>query len=52
MLTDWAAYAGLFLSAFGSATLLPLQSETVLAALLLRGGQSVAWLLALAIVGN
>lgn len=30
MLTDWAAYAGLFLSAFGSATLLPLQSETVL----------------------
>ncbi|MBH3502817.1 DedA family protein, partial [Pseudomonas aeruginosa] len=41
MLTDWAAYAGLFLSAFGSATLLPLQSETVLAALLLRGGQSV-----------
>ncbi|MCO2018549.1 DedA family protein, partial [Pseudomonas aeruginosa] len=38
MLTDWAAYAGLFLSAFGSATLLPLQS--------------VAWLLALAIVGN
>ncbi|HGP1238631.1 TPA: DedA family protein, partial [Pseudomonas aeruginosa] len=25
MLTDWAAYAGLFLSAFGSATLLPLQ---------------------------
>ncbi|HBP3636417.1 TPA: DedA family protein, partial [Pseudomonas aeruginosa] len=23
MLTDWAAYAGLFLSAFGSATLLP-----------------------------
>ncbi|MFP8910871.1 DedA family protein, partial [Pseudomonas aeruginosa] len=52
MLTDWAAYAGLFLSAFGSAPLLPLQSEPVLAALLLRGGQWGAWLPAVASVGN
>ncbi|ABR81828.1 MULTISPECIES: YqaA family protein [Pseudomonas aeruginosa group] len=52
MLSDGWACAGLFLSAFGSATLLPLQSETVLAALLLRGGQPVALLLVLAIVGN
>ncbi|MBH8840410.1 DedA family protein, partial [Pseudomonas aeruginosa] len=42
MLTDWAAYAGLFLSAFGSATLLPLQSETVLAAVVVPGGQGGA----------
>ncbi len=42
MLSLWA----LFLSAFGAATLLPLQSEAVLVGLLLRQprlGQSCCW---------
>ncbi|AGI25568.1 YqaA family protein [Pseudomonas sp. MT3] len=42
-----AAHAGLFLSAFGAATLLPLQSEAVLVGLLL-GGQYPLWSLLLA----
>lgn len=47
-----AAHAGLFLSAFGAATLLPLQSEAVLVALLL-GGQYPVWsLLLVASLGN
>lgn len=47
-----AAHAGLFLSAFGAATLLPLQSEAVLVGLLL-GGQYPLWSLLLAAsVGN
>lgn len=47
-----AAHAGLFLSAFGAATLLPLQSEAVLVGLLL-GGQYPVWSLLLAAsVGN
>lgn len=48
----WAGYAGLFISAFGAATLLPLQSETVLVALLLSGDYSLGWLLAIATLGN
>ena len=39
-----AGYLGLFLAAFGAATLLPLQSEAVLVGLLLNGRYSV-WLL-------
>lgn len=46
------AYLALFLSAFGAATLLPLQSEAVLAGLLAHGGYSTAMLLAVATVGN
>lgn len=47
-----AAHAGLFLSAFVAATLLPLQSEAVLVGLLL-GGQYPLWsLLLTASLGN
>lgn len=45
-------YAGLFLSALVAATLLPMQSEAVLAGLLLGGSHSVAVLLAVATIGN
>lgn len=45
-------YVGLFLSALVAATLLPMQSEAVLAGLLLGGGYSVALLLMVATVGN
>lgn len=45
-------YPGLFLAAFGAATLLPLQSEAVLVALLLRGEQPVGALLLVATLGN
>ena len=47
-----AGYAGLFFSAFGAATLLPLQSEAVLVALLLNGKYSVGLLLGIATLGN
>ncbi|MGP0172304.1 YqaA family protein [Pseudomonas sp. NCHU5208] len=47
-----SAYLGLFLSAFGAATLLPLQSETVLVALLLGGAHATWALLAVASLGN
>jgi membrane protein YqaA with SNARE-associated domain len=49
---DFSAYLGLFLSAFGAASLLPLQSEAVLVGLLLGGEQPVTALLAVASVGN
>ena len=48
MLSEWA----LFFSAFGAATLLPLQSEAVLVGLLLRDPQAVFGLLLIATVGN
>ncbi|SPB14116.1 membrane protein [Caballeronia novacaledonica] len=51
MLT-FSVYGGLFLAAFGAATLLPLQSEAVLAGLLLSRQYSVSALLAVATVGN
>lgn len=47
-----AAYVGLFLSAFGAATLLPLQSEAVLVGLLLKGAHPSWTLLAVATLGN
>lgn len=47
-----AAYLGLFLSAFGAATLLPLQSEAVLVALLAKGDHAPWALLAVATAGN
>lgn len=49
---DLAAYAGLFAAAFVAATLLPAQSELVLAGLLVAGSQPAWALLAVASVGN
>ena len=46
------AYLGLFLSAFGAATLLPLQSEAVLVGLLLAKAHPVWALVAVATFGN
>ena len=45
-------YIGLFLSALVAATVLPMQSEAVLAGLLLSGDRSVTVLLLVATVGN
>ncbi|WP_017735723.1 YqaA family protein [Pseudomonas sp. CBZ-4] len=47
-----AGYLGLFLAAFGAATLLPLQSEAVLVGLLLSGHYSLWLLLGVATLGN
>jgi membrane protein YqaA with SNARE-associated domain len=49
---DVAAFAGLFLSAFLSATILPAQSEAVLVALLVAKSHSVVLLLTAASLGN
>ena len=45
-------YLGLFVAAFGAATLLPLQSEAVLAGLLISGHYSLWLLLGIATLGN
>ncbi len=45
-------YAGLFLASFLAATILPAQSEAVLAAMTLSGAYSVWGLVAVASVGN
>jgi len=47
-----AALAGLFLAAFGAATLLPFQSEVVLAAMILGDAAPVWAIVAVASVGN
>lgn len=47
-----AAYLGLFVSALGAATILPLQSEAVLASLLMAKSQPAWALLVVATVGN
>lgn len=49
---DLSAYLGLFFAAFAAATLIPAQSEAVLAALLLGGSFSPWALLAVATLGN
>lgn len=49
---DIPAYAGLFVVAFGAATLLPMQSEVALTGLLLAGQQPVFVLLVVATLGN
>jgi len=49
---DLPAYLGLFVAAFAAATLLPAQSEAVLAGLLLSGNFPVAALLLVATLGN
>jgi membrane protein YqaA with SNARE-associated domain len=51
-MTSLAAYAGLFLAAFGAASLLPMQSEPVLVALLLLGEQPAWALVAVASIAN
>ncbi len=47
-----SGYLGLFLAAFGAATLLPMQSEAVLAGLLLSERYTVWALVAVASLGN
>ena len=49
---ELTGYAGLFLAAFGAATLLPLGSEALLAGLLAAGGHSTWALIAFASLGN
>jgi membrane protein YqaA with SNARE-associated domain len=49
---DVAAYGGLFLAAFVAATILPAQSELVLAGLLASGSYSPVVLIAVASAGN
>jgi len=46
------AYAGLFLTAFGAATLLPLQSEALLVGLVLSERQAAWLLMGVATLGN
>ena len=47
-----SALGGLFLSAFGAATILPFQSEVVFAAMALRGTAPLGVLVAVASAGN
>lgn len=49
---ELTSYLGLFLAAFGAATLLPMQSEAVLVGMLLSDRYIISTLLAVAIVGN
>ena len=51
-MTSFATYAGLFLAAFGAASLLPMQSEPVLVALLLFAEHPAWALVAVASLGN
>lgn len=51
-MTPFATYAGLFAVALGAASILPMQSEPVLVALLLLGDQPVWALVLVASVGN
>ncbi|ADH87936.1 SNARE associated Golgi protein-like protein [Ancylobacter novellus DSM 506] len=52
MLVDVAAYAGLFVTALAAATILPMQSEAALVALLLTGAYPPWALIAVASLGN
>ncbi len=49
---EFSSYLGLFFAAFGAASLLPLQSEAVLVAMLLSHAYSVVALLLVATLGN
>ncbi|NTJ63222.1 DedA family protein [Agrobacterium rhizogenes] len=49
---DLFAYFGLFVAAFGAATILPMQSEAALAGLLLTERYSALWLVITASLGN
>jgi len=48
----FAQLAGLFLAAFGAATILPFQSEVVFVGLQLAGTVSLKWLIVVASIGN
>ncbi|WP_273522891.1 YqaA family protein [Rhodosalinus sediminis] len=52
MLSDVAGLTGLFLAAFGAATVLPFQSEIVFAGMQAAGAAPVALLVVVASVGN
>lgn len=52
MLAEFAVYAGLFLLAFGAATILPLQSELVVVGLLLDGSYPWEMVILIASLGN
>lgn len=49
---DVSVYSGLFIAALGAATLLPMQSEALLIALIMSDNYSVFWLVAVASLGN
>ncbi|MEE4687609.1 YqaA family protein [Pseudomonas alliivorans] len=49
---EFSSYFGLFMAALGAATLLPMQSETVLAGMLLSQAYPAAVLLLVATAGN
>ncbi|WP_449116839.1 YqaA family protein [Pseudomonas viridiflava] len=49
---ELSSYFGLFMAALGAATLLPMQSETVLAGMLLSQAYTAAVLLSVATLGN
>lgn len=51
-MSELAIYAGLFITAFGAATILPLQSELVVAALLLNGSHPWEIVILVASLGN
>jgi membrane protein YqaA with SNARE-associated domain len=51
-MSSLAAYAGLFVAAFGAASILPMQSEPALVALLLLGDHPAWTLVAVASLGN
>jgi len=51
-MNDLAVYFGLFLTAFAAATILPMQSETALSALILLDEYPVGTLVAVVSVGN
>jgi membrane protein YqaA with SNARE-associated domain len=51
-LAEAAALLGMFVAAFGAATLLPFQSEVVFVALQLAGTVALPWILVVASVGN
>lgn len=52
MWSDLLALSGLFIVAFGAATILPFQSEIVFVALQLRGDIPIGWIIFFASVGN
>ncbi|QND52975.1 DedA family protein [Phyllobacterium sp. 628] len=52
MFADFGVYAGLFAAAFAAATILPMQSEALLAGLLLTHSYPASVLLAVASLGN
>ena len=51
-MADFAIYAGLFLTAFGAATILPLQSEWIVVGLLIDGSRPWVLVVLLASLGN